>query len=237
MSHGTRERRARARIDSIYNAERPQRNKLPSVTHELTIRRSNILCHSSHSSDLMYTTCEHTNTRDASERRELFYFTVYSLLLPSSSPHNTGTPSIEHRNISTLLRFVLLCSIRSSSLRPNWHHHVIEPLCDALCTEDSLRNTSAICGGHRCTRSEEGGSEAQGRVAGVKNNIYKFCGRGKRTRIEHKPHLILKVGPPPNLAKLLWHIKFEAPDRVDPYPPYPNPLIRLKLPQGAEQYR
>jgi len=78
MSHGTRERRARARIDSIYNAERPQRNKLPSITHELTIRRSNALRHSSHSSDLMYTICEHTNTRDASERREPFYFTVRS---------------------------------------------------------------------------------------------------------------------------------------------------------------
>jgi len=144
MSHGTRERRARARIDSIYNAERPQRNKLPSVTHELTIRRSNALRHSSHSSDLMYTTCEHTNTRDASERREPFYFTVRSLLLPSSSPHNTGTPSIKHRNIPTLLPFVLPCSIRSFPPFPARLHHGIEPLCDALCTEDSLRNTSVI---------------------------------------------------------------------------------------------
>ena len=74
----TRERRAGACINSIYNAERLQRNELPGVTHELTIRRSNALRHSSHSSDLMYTICEHTNTRDASERREPFYFTVRS---------------------------------------------------------------------------------------------------------------------------------------------------------------
>jgi hypothetical protein len=34
-------------------------------------------------------------------------------------------------------------------------------------------------GGHRCTRSEEGGLEVQGQVAGVKYNICKFCGRDK----------------------------------------------------------